>query len=437
MTLKIFLDYAIDLTGHFTQVVWAESLFIGIGCACHDDKFYSVALYYPSGNILSTTETNQLKVEPLKSKNLESARNSFDRKNIDFIDEPISKSEDQPIQSTSFDESEDTLSSGDIDHNKESDSTVSENLVRTFSNTTVKDMTLIEATISGQVSIIKQLYDEQVRIGYQEENQTRQTIQDFMQKWLNEPDEDGMTALHHAIKFSTSEVVKQLLDLEADVYKTDESERNSLHLAVTTNDKAKVELLIDYVAENKGELGLNEYLNSIDEDNFSALTLGVCLMVDIEVLEVILTRQPDTDIKNINGSTCFHIAVETFLRESNEDQNSEHLPLLKNYLSVLSKYCDVNQLDNDGWAPIHMAVHQQNLELLKFLLDTCHCDPNCLKTSGETALILACKLKRQPEFVKEACEVLIKFKADKNITYSKFDLSAESHLMANKYDFKI
>ena len=46
-------------TGHFTQLVWASTIDMGLGVAVSDSgKTYVVANYYPAGNTAGQFETN-------------------------------------------------------------------------------------------------------------------------------------------------------------------------------------------------------------------------------------------------------------------------------------------------------------------------------------------------------------------------------------------
>ncbi|XP_068724158.1 Golgi-associated plant pathogenesis-related protein 1-like [Montipora capricornis] len=62
-----FIDGPIESgTGHFTQVVWRESIKLGIGRAVTNDKYgnpcgYIVARYKPAGNVIGRFKQNVLK----------------------------------------------------------------------------------------------------------------------------------------------------------------------------------------------------------------------------------------------------------------------------------------------------------------------------------------------------------------------------------------
>ena len=47
-------------TGHFTQVVWKNTQYVGFGLAWNrrGNKFFGVANYYPAGNVMGQYENN-------------------------------------------------------------------------------------------------------------------------------------------------------------------------------------------------------------------------------------------------------------------------------------------------------------------------------------------------------------------------------------------
>ena len=51
--------YLFQFTGHFTQVVWKESIILGVGEATSaSGKRYVVARYKPRGNMMGNFEAN-------------------------------------------------------------------------------------------------------------------------------------------------------------------------------------------------------------------------------------------------------------------------------------------------------------------------------------------------------------------------------------------
>lgn len=56
-----------DKTGHYTQLVWTSTFFVGFGTAVRGDRFYCVALYYPPGFVNDDEDGYLTNVNNLKS----------------------------------------------------------------------------------------------------------------------------------------------------------------------------------------------------------------------------------------------------------------------------------------------------------------------------------------------------------------------------------
>ena len=52
-------------------------------------------------------------------------------------------------------------------------------------------------------------------------------------------------------------------------------------------------------------------------------------------------------------------------------------------------HCDPMCVDKDGRTPLHYAVTYYKLHVVKYLIETCHCDPMCVNKYGRSALFHA------------------------------------------------
>ncbi len=90
-----------------------------------------------------------------------------------------------------------------------------------------------------------------------------------------------------------------------------------------------------------------------------------------------ISKGADVNIKNKDGKTPLHIAVEN---------NYEDIVKL-----LLQKNADVNAKDNNGNTPLHIAVEKGNYFVIKELLKA-GADKNIKNNEGKTALDIAKEL---------------------------------------------
>lgn len=247
-----------------------------------------------------------------------------------------------------------------------------------------------------------------------------------MSDWVNTKDESGMTALHHAMKAGYIEIVEILLDFEADPsIGIKGNNRNVLHIATQckANNKNLLEIIFDKL-EQQG-LDTSELINSQDTAGFTPLYLAVIFGIPLDSIQLLLSNKANPNLRESKqGQTPFHYACENYIkatatssRLSNQAQAEQNLEKYKKLILLLSNYSDVNLGDNDGWTPIANATKKGNLSLVKILVEDCKCNPNVRLNSGETPLILAAQIKRNEDLVEKLCKLLLKYGADREISY--------------------
>ena len=167
---------------------------------------------------------------------------------------------------------------------------------------------------------------------------------------INEPDHSGWTPLHWAcILNKNAKSIDLLLKSEA---KKD----------VKTNNGAT---LLHFAAENKNSTVLryildHHYYADINEPNergFTPLHLACANSKDIKSIEILLEYGADKDARSKDGQTMLHCAAE------NDDRT------VLRYILEHHVFADINEPDDDGYTPLHLACSgSKDIKSIELLL---------------------------------------------------------------------
>lgn len=290
--------------------------------------------------------------------------------------------------------------------------------------------------------------------------QTKKTINKFMSNWVNTKDENGMTALHYAMKNGYIDIVETLLDFEADpTIGIKGNNRNVLHIATQckSNNKKLIEIIFDKL-EQQG-IDKLDMVNSQDSSGFTPLFLAISFHIPLDSIQLLLENKANPNIQeNKQGQTAFHLACDNFMKlqqknvkilekfqtnssemssldQNKYDQYLQDLESAKSVILLLSNFSDVNLGDHDNWTALAKACKVGNFELAQLLIENCVCKVDVKLKSGETPLILASQIRKNEDLCRKICQLLIKNGANEKIAYSKHNILAEHWLKRNKYGF--
>ena len=241
---------------------------------------------------------------------------------------------------------------------------------------------------------------------------------------INAGNEYNTTPLMLATHFGAVGIVKALLDKKADPNAINYRNESALRIACQKNLTEIINILIDYGADvNEEDInGANLLMNYLDKQSGKPNELAILkilidrganvnhqkedgesvLMVrvkDKEIFEYLISKNADLNLRNKNGNTLLHIAIEKKDKE------------LVKYL--LGKNANVNIQNFMGDTPLMQAIYFDEKEIINLLLEK-NPDLNLKDSEGMTAIVHAIDKKQ-----KDTVKLLITKNADLNAVDNK------------------
>ena len=220
-------------------------------------------------------------------------------------------------------------------------------------------------------------------------------------------DHDGWTALCHAARVDSLDLVRNFVDMGADIKLKDNSGMNCLHIAVNYGHLKLCKRLIDQhmfdvdVTDNKGRTALH---HSARNGSY-------------ELARYFVDMGADVDFQDNLGMNCLHIAAK-----------NGHLNLCK---KLIDKYkIKIDLPDYDGWIALHHSARNGSYDLVRYFADMV-ADLNLEDNSGMNCLHIAAK---NGHF--SLCKTLIdKYKFSIHMTDNKGRTALHHFAINGSYDF--
>ncbi|RNA05881.1 ankyrin repeat [Brachionus plicatilis] len=159
---------------------------------------------------------------------------------------------------------------------------------------------------------------------------------------------------------------------------------SALHWATKLGDLATCEALIKCGAD----------VNLINIDNCTCAH-GAAYYKNIPILELLIKNNVNVLVKDVSGKNILHLLCKDNdqsglqMETEMERQNHEEKKFFKLITMLLEEYkMDCNETDLSACTPFMYACEQQNLELLKILLDH-KANLNLINSEGVTCMVLA------------------------------------------------
>ncbi|KAI6170532.1 Serine/threonine-protein phosphatase 6 regulatory ankyrin repeat subunit B [Aphelenchoides bicaudatus] len=162
---------------------------------------------------------------------------------------------------------------------------------------------------------------------------------------ISHQDRDGVTALHIACQFGRYETAKTLIDKSPHLINvTDNYNRYPIHYAAWNGRCDIIKLLLESNAD----------VNSLTRSSESALYLA-SKVGNVECARILLSNGADINRQTYQGYTSIHVAAET--------GNYEVAKLL------LERGANINATDDGGITPLHAAARHGRCNVVLLLLD--------------------------------------------------------------------
>ena len=191
---------------------------------------------------------------------------------------------------------------------------------------------------------------------------------------VNAKDAQGSTALHEASSNGNQELAKILISAGADVNVGDNLSRTPLDLA----EKNRHTEIIELLKKHGGKKGTPTLLGAVDAG-------------DIELVQSLISKGADVNVKNDRGETPLHL-----LKRGNRDIAE----------LLIAKGADVNAKNNNGSTPLHWPYGIKK-DIVELLIAK-GADVNARDNAGNTPLITPFGM------AKDIAELLIAKGADVN-----------------------
>ncbi len=221
---------------------------------------------------------------------------------------------------------------------------------------------------------------------------------------------NGMTPLHNlAYGNKDLEILSYFLKKGVDVNQIDKDGNTAL---INASSRNSLEIIKELVTKTQN-------INHINNNGQSALTKAIGNIP--EVTNFLVKKGADVHVVDIKGNNLVYYLFKTFDADKQEAFNQK--------LKILSsKGLNIKAVQKDGNTLFHLAVHSNNLDLLKYAYSL-GVDLNTKNKDGITPLHLAAMKAKDTGILK----YLLSVNADKgiktNFDESVYDLAKENELL--------
>ena len=188
--------------------------------------------------------------------------------------------------------------------------------------------------------------------------------------------EDTSDVLYNAVSENCLALVQALLQFQSEKvnmkYSSHGSEQTLLHAACRLGHCDMIEILLENGAD----------VQTVDSSGDAPVHI-VCKGLKLDCLKVLLrNKKCDPNQRNADEETALHIVCKM------KNTKTIHVDMIK---ILLENGANVQAVDSNGDAPVHLVCKISCLDILKLLLCSKKCDPSQQNADGDTALHIVCR----------------------------------------------
>ncbi|XP_065826100.1 uncharacterized protein [Oscarella lobularis] len=240
---------------------------------------------------------------------------------------------------------------------------------------------------------------------------------------VDDQDNNGWTSLMMACEKGHLDTVQLLISKQCDTNIRTKNGWTALHAASSNGKTAVTEYLIDHCGVNVNEQNNNGWTS----------LMKACKKGHLGTVQLLVSKQCDINIRTKNGWTALHVAsyngqtaVTEYLIDhfgvNVDEQNDDDWTLLmmacqEGHLDtvqlLVSKQCDINIREKDGWTALHVASYNGQTAVTEYLIDHCGVNVNEQNDDDWTLLMMACQeghLDTVQLLVSKQCDIDIREK---------------------------
>ncbi|CAB0032608.1 unnamed protein product [Trichogramma brassicae] len=197
---------------------------------------------------------------------------------------------------------------------------------------------------------------------------------------VNTRDKFGKTPLHYAIEQQLEKLVKIILENKADPNLSDSEGSTPLHIICKTSRHAYPKALKNMLLEIIETISPPVQISA--QDKLGKTPLHYALEKQREFVEILLENGANPNLADADGLTSLHIVVK---RNWNSYTGVSFITMFFDISQKKGHPVQINVRDNKGQTPLHYAAFENNLPILKSLLER-GADANLADAEGSTPL---------------------------------------------------
>ncbi len=239
-------------------------------------------------------------------------------------------------------------------------------------NKTLKDATVKKYYYQSHQQLKEHLYNFVMAYNYAKRLKTLKGLTPYefiCYQWTQSPELFILNPHHHTLGPYILDVVKFLVNKGADISVKDKDSKTPLDLAAQENNTSVAEFLKQTELDKKllaavQDTGLNEVKDLINQkaninakDMYGWTPLHFAASRNkLSVVEFLFNNNANINAKDVYGNTPLHVAA----------QYSSNLEIVKFLLD--KDISGINNITNNGWTPLHVAIQGNKLNTVELLL---------------------------------------------------------------------